>query len=114
MNYKVDLDVVGIKNSLLYTHTAQEQVTHSWFDEDWGQTVIQQKITREYIENENNAKLRLPVNFQGGYAIVNKEETNSWDIPRGYAIHPGYSPIYNVGSGTFASRERDIEFSPSP
>lgn len=96
INYKVDLDIVGTSNSLLYTHTSQEEVTHPWFDDDWGTTVIQQKITRDYIDNENDALLKLPLNFQGGYSIVNKDETNQWDIARGYAIHPGYSPIHNV------------------
>lgn len=96
INYKVDLDVVGTSNSLLATRTAQEETTHPWLEDDWGTTVIQQKITREYIENEDDALLKLPLNFQGGYAIVNKEEKNAWDIPRGYAIHPGYSPIHNV------------------
>lgn len=96
INFKVDLDVVGTKNSLLYTHTDQEEITHPWFDEDWGQTVIQQKITREFIETEDHSLLKFPVNFQGGYSFVNKDEKNTWEIPRGYAIHPGYSPIYNV------------------
>ena len=96
INFKVDLDVLGTKNSLLHTHTSQEQVVQPWFDDDWGETVIQQKIKRDYIENEDDALLKLPLNFQGGYSIVNKDEHNSWGISRGYAIHPGYSPIYNV------------------
>ncbi|PSR74266.1 hypothetical protein PHLCEN_2v10010 [Hermanssonia centrifuga] len=100
INFKVDLDVAGMENSLLYTHTAQEEVTHPWFDDDWGKTVIQQKITRDYIENENDALLKLPVNFQGGYSFVNKAKTNRWDIPRGYAIHPGYSPVHNTVVGS--------------
>ena len=93
----MDLDVAGLENSLLRTSTSQEEVTHSWFDEDWGQTVIQQRITRTYIENENDALLKFPQNFQGGYALVNKDVKNSWGIPKGYAIHPGYSPVHNVG-----------------
>ena len=96
INFKVDLDVVGTKNSLLYTHTDQEEVTHPWLDDDWGTTVIQQKITRDFIDNEDNALLKLPHNLQGGYSIVNQDAKNRWNIARGYAIHPGYSPVYNV------------------
>jgi primary-amine oxidase len=81
----------------LRTSTSQEEVSQPWFDDDWGQTIVQQRITREYITNEDDALLKYPSNFQGGYAIVNKEQTNKWGIPRGYAIHPGYSPIHNVG-----------------
>ncbi|KZT20392.1 amine oxidase catalytic domain-containing protein [Neolentinus lepideus HHB14362 ss-1] len=100
INYKVDLDLVGLKNSLLRTTTAQEEVEHPWIEEDWGTTVIQQKISRSYIENEDDALLKYPNNFQGSYAIVNKGETNAWGSPRGYAIHPGYSPIYNTVVGS--------------
>lgn len=67
-----------------------------WFDDDWGQTVKQQKILREYITNEDDALLKFPDNNQGGYAFVNEEQTNRWGVSRGYAIHPGYTPIHNV------------------
>lgn len=96
MAFQVDLDVAGLQNSLLFTSTAQEEITQPWFEDDWGSTVIQQKITRTYIDNENSALLKFPTNFQGGYSIVNTAERNHWNIPRGYAIHPGYSPVHNV------------------
>ncbi|GJE94516.1 amine oxidase catalytic domain-containing protein [Phanerochaete sordida] len=100
MNFKVDLDVAGTANSLLYTHTDTEEVERDWFDDDWGTTVVQQKITREYIANEDAARLKYPLNFQGGYAFVNQDRTNRWGIPRGYAIHPGYSPVHNTVVGS--------------
>ncbi|KAI0689816.1 amine oxidase catalytic domain-containing protein [Cytidiella melzeri] len=100
INFKVDLDVGGLENSLLFTHTDQEEIEQPWFDEDWGKTVVQQKITREIIENEDDAKLKYPLNFQGGYSFVNQESKNKWDIARGYAIHPGYSPVYNTVVGS--------------
>ena len=93
---QVDLDIVGTKNSLLNTSTAVEAVEAPWFNDDWGRTVIQQRITREFIKNENEALLKYPQNFQGGYAIVNRDERNSWNTERGYSIHPGLSPIHNV------------------
>ena len=88
--------MAGTSNSLLKTTLSQEVITQPWFEEDWGSQVIQQVVTREYIDDENNALLKFPTNFQGGYAIVNQEETNKWGTSRGYAIHPGYSPIHNV------------------
>ncbi|KIJ20486.1 hypothetical protein PAXINDRAFT_7722 [Paxillus involutus ATCC 200175] len=100
INYKVDLDVAGLENSLLKTTTSQETVTQPWFDEDWGNEVIQQTITREYITNEDDALLKLPNNLQGGYSIVNRDKTNKWGTVRGYAIHPGYSPIYGTVVGS--------------
>ncbi|KAF9234360.1 copper amine oxidase [Melanogaster broomeanus] len=100
INYKVDLDVAGSANSLQKTTTSQEVITQPWFDDDWGNEVIQQTITREYITSEDDALLKFPANFQGGYAIVNQEETNKWGTVRGYAIHPGYSPIHNTVVGS--------------
>ena len=69
---------------------------HPWLDDDWGQEVIQQKITKEYITSEDDSLLKYPQNFQGGYAIVNRDELNRWGYPRGYAIHAGYNAIHNV------------------
>ena len=96
INYKVDLDVAGEKNSLLFTHTHQEEVEQPWFEDDWGSKVLQQKITRTFIESEDDALLKFPYNFQGGYSLVNREAPNKWGTPRGYAIHPGYNPVHNV------------------
>ncbi|KDR84410.1 hypothetical protein GALMADRAFT_220168 [Galerina marginata CBS 339.88] len=100
INYKVDFDIAGTANSLLKTTTKQEEITHPWLDDDWGQQVIQQKISKEYITNENDALLKHPPNFQGGYALVNQDVTNAWGYPRGYAIHPGQSPVHNTVVGS--------------
>ncbi|KAK0491590.1 copper amine oxidase [Armillaria novae-zelandiae] len=100
INFKVDFDIGGIENSLLETSTNQEVVTQPWFDDDWGHEVIQQKITKKIIENENDALLKYPQNFQGGYSIINQDNKNAWGLPRGYAIHPGYSPIHNTVVGS--------------
>lgn len=73
-------------------------MTQPWYDDDWGNEVIQQTIHREYIMNEDDALLKFPGNFQGGYSIVNQEEKNKWGTVKGYAIHPGYSPIHGVST----------------
>ncbi|KAG8218933.1 amine oxidase catalytic domain-containing protein [Butyriboletus roseoflavus] len=100
INYKVDLDVAGTANTLLKTTTGQEVVTQPWYNDDWGNEVIQQTIHRQYITNEDDALLKFPDNFQGGYSIVNQEEKNKWGTVRGYAIHPGYSPIHGTVVGS--------------
>lgn len=96
INFKVDLDVVNEKNSLLEKTTKVRDVPHPWLDEDWGPTTRQQFIESRYIDTEDDSKLFYPANFQGAFAIVNKDEKNAWDVPRGYGIHAGFSPIYNV------------------
>ncbi|KAJ7015772.1 amine oxidase catalytic domain-containing protein [Mycena alexandri] len=76
INYKFDFDIAGTRNSLMAISLENEVVEQPWFDDDWGQE-HQQKI-----------------NYEGVYAIVNEEELNRWGYPRGYAIHPGVSPIH--------------------
>lgn len=90
------MDIAGTSNSLLLTRSKQEEVRRPWSDDDWGHTAIQQKLVKEYIENENDALLRYLPNFSGGYSFVNRDITNAWGNPRGYLIHPGISPIFNV------------------
>jgi primary-amine oxidase len=67
---RVDLDIAGLENSLLQTSTVQETLTMPWFDDDeWGSTVIQQKIIKNIIEMEDEALLKYPMNFQGHCSI---------------------------------------------
>ncbi|TFK18079.1 amine oxidase catalytic domain-containing protein [Coprinopsis marcescibilis] len=100
INFKVDLDIAGEANSFLKTSMSQEEVDLPWADDDWGSKVIQQRIKREYVDVEDDARLNYANNFQGSIAIVNKEQTNKWGNPRGYALHPGYSPIHNTVVGS--------------
>ncbi|EAU82653.2 copper amine oxidase [Coprinopsis cinerea okayama7 len=89
---KVDFDVAGTANSLLKTTVGQEEVELPWMDEDWGNTMMQGKIIREYVEVEDDSRSDYPPNGLGNYAIVNKDALNAWGNPRGYAIRPGQSP----------------------
>ncbi|KAJ7157647.1 amine oxidase catalytic domain-containing protein [Mycena crocata] len=94
INYKFDFDIAGTRNSLMAVSLENEVVKQPWFDDDWGQEVHQQKIVRTMVRNESDALLDYPKNYEGVYAIVNEEELNRWGYPRGYAIHPGVSPIH--------------------
>ncbi|KAJ7472719.1 amine oxidase catalytic domain-containing protein [Mycena latifolia] len=95
INYKFDFDVAGTSNSLLAISLENEVVQQPWFaDDDWGTDVHQQKLVRTMLRNESEALLDYPRNLQGLYVIVNEEKLNRWGYPRGYAIHPGMSPIH--------------------
>jgi len=100
INYKVDLDILGTENSFLETTTSTEQRQMPWFMDDWGDVVTQQHIVQRYIATEDESKVTYPANFQGGYAITNRNETNAWGTARGYAIHAGYSPVHNTVVGS--------------
>ncbi|KAJ7763953.1 amine oxidase catalytic domain-containing protein [Mycena maculata] len=94
INYKFDFDIAGTRNSLMAITLENEVVHQPWFDDDWGQDVHQQKVVRTMVRNESDALLDYPKNLEGAYVIVNEEELNRWGYPRGYAIHPGVSPIH--------------------
>ncbi|ESK96748.1 copper amine oxidase [Moniliophthora roreri MCA 2997] len=100
INFKVDLDVAGEENSLLETKTIQEEVEQPWYSDDWGSTVVQQRIIRRLVDKEDDALLKYPHNFQGHYSIVNQDKRNVWGNMRGYSLHPGYSPIHNTVVGS--------------
>ena len=80
-SHGVDMDIAGTSSSLLRTGS-QREVPRPWLNEDsdYGKTFIEQKITKEYIKNEDDALLRYPPNFTSGY-------------PRGYLIPPRNSSI---------------------
>ena len=60
--------------------------------------MLQQKLEFTYVENEgDDSRVRYPANFLESYVIVNREVKNAWGMERGYAVHPGLSPIHNVG-----------------
>ncbi|KAJ7846914.1 amine oxidase catalytic domain-containing protein [Mycena leptocephala] len=94
INYKFDFDIAGTRNSLMAISLENEVVQQPWFDDDWGQDVYQTKIVRTMVRNESDALLDYPKNLEGAYVIVNEEELNRWGYPRGYAIHPGVSPVH--------------------
>ncbi|KAF9004303.1 copper amine oxidase [Cyathus striatus] len=114
INFKVDLDIAGTKNSVMHTRTVREEVDVSWGSSptseidpnldpdlsDWGSTLIQQRIERTFLTDESESRLKHPLNFQGHYAVVNREERNKWGNVRGYVVLPGYSPIHNTIVGS--------------
>jgi primary-amine oxidase len=92
----------------------KEHKKQPWFDDDdWGSEVLQAKIARKWINNENEALLDWPINnggysdclgislspkffLAGAYLIANKDELNKWGNPRAYALHPQTSTIHQV------------------
>ncbi|KAF7289645.1 Amine oxidase catalytic domain-containing protein [Mycena chlorophos] len=94
INYKLDFDIAGTRNSFMKITLENEVVQQPWFADDWGQDVSQQKIVREIVKTEDDTLLDYPRNLEAAYVVLNQEELNKWGNPRGYAIHPGMSPIH--------------------
>ncbi|RXK35243.1 hypothetical protein M231_07497 [Tremella mesenterica] len=87
INYKIDFDIVGTKNSFMQVKLETEKVDQEWMDEDWGVGAIQQRMTKNILPYES--LLEWPNNMEGAYVITNQDEKNAWGHSRGYTIHPG-------------------------
>ncbi|KAK8847701.1 hypothetical protein IAR55_005560 [Kwoniella newhampshirensis] len=94
INYKVDFDIAGTKNSLTAATLEVEEITTPWADDAWGSTFTQQRVNRKRILTEDDSRLEYPKNMEGNYVITNEDERNAWGYPRGYAVHPGASAIH--------------------
>jgi primary-amine oxidase len=91
MNYKVDMDVVGTKNSILDTKIVTETVKLPWFDD----LVKQKKMERTFWKTESEGLQTSLVSATEPhlYNIVNKATKNKWDNYRGYRLVAMNSPV---------------------
>ncbi|KAM0748227.1 amine oxidase catalytic domain-containing protein [Meredithblackwellia eburnea MCA 4105] len=94
INYKVDFDILGTKNSISTISLEVQEIEQPWFDDDWGTTNVQQAIVKRTHLNESTTKFEHPKNGEGILLITNEDEKNAWGVPRGYAVHPGASNIH--------------------
>ncbi|KAK4700925.1 hypothetical protein P7C70_g5317, partial [Phenoliferia sp. Uapishka_3] len=94
INYKVDMDVAGIRNTISTVSLEDKEFKQDWFDEDWGATNIQQHIVKRKHLTEVTSKFEHPKNGQGMLVVSNEDKKNAWGVSRAYAIHPGASNIY--------------------
>ncbi|KAJ3331834.1 hypothetical protein HDU76_002082 [Blyttiomyces sp. JEL0837] len=93
MNYKVDIDILGTKNSLLDTSIEVVSEQLPWFDEP----IVQKKISRSIVKDETASAFPIASTDPKTphiYSIVNTEKENRWGYPRGYRIIPYSNPQY--------------------
>ena len=51
------------------------------------------KVERDFIANENDAKINWDYNAATTYTVVNKDEKNQFGEYRGYTVTPGKSTL---------------------
>ncbi|KAK7427647.1 hypothetical protein QQZ08_005922 [Neonectria magnoliae] len=85
INFKLDLDIQGRKNSLLKTEFVPLSQVYPWSD---GQPINTMKIDHSYITNEDDGKITWSKNGAASYAVVNKDQLNSFGEAPGYRIFP--------------------------
>ena len=82
-NYKVDIDVLGTRNSHQTVEVGLENITNPWFP---GDQQVQKVLKRRVRTTENDAVYHF--NFQTPTLLnfFNREKKNSFDVYRGYRI----------------------------
>ncbi|KAF4342275.1 multidrug resistance [Fusarium beomiforme] len=96
INFKLDLDIKGRKNSLLKTEFVPFTHVYPWSD---GQSINTMKVNRSYVTNEDDSKIKWAKNGLAAYAVVNKDRLNEFGEAPGYAITP------NSGSTAYLTVE---------
>jgi primary-amine oxidase len=86
LNYKVDFDILGTKNSVATTEFIPAREKYSWSGGKYRDTM---KLRKGWIESEDQGKIDWDANGSKGYVVVNKEEKNKFGEYRGYKLLPG-------------------------
>ncbi|KAM8988534.1 amine oxidase [copper-containing] 2-like [Ara ararauna] len=82
INYKVDLDVGGVKNSLVAHDMAFEMVRAPWSPE---QQIERPRLTKKVLDTEDQAAFRLQAKMPR-YIYFAANSKNKWGHQRGYRI----------------------------
>ncbi|KAM0548794.1 hypothetical protein ACHAPJ_009791 [Fusarium lateritium] len=85
INFKLDLDIKGTKNSLAKTEFVPITKVYPWSE---GQSINTMKINRTYIASEHDSKINWAKNGAASYAVVNKDKLNDFGEAPGYSISP--------------------------
>lgn len=82
-NYKVDLDILGTKNSHQTVKVERENISNPWFP---GDRQVQKVLKREIRTTENDAVYHYNFETPTILNFFNKAEKNKYGVYRGYRI----------------------------
>lgn len=82
INFKVDMDIGGVKNSLLANDMAFETVKAPWSPQD---NIHRMRMVKKVLRTEDQAAFRLHEKMPR-YLYFAANSTNKWGLNRGYRI----------------------------
>jgi primary-amine oxidase len=85
LNWKLDLDINGVANSLQTTTFVPTTEVYPW---SHGKPINTMKVERAFISNEDQGKINWAPNAATTFAVVNKDTPNQWGEYPGYRIYP--------------------------
>ncbi len=83
LQYKVDMDIAGTRNSMTAIKLENEKSSEAWYDEDWGKSEWMQKIVHRALKTEDDSAMEYGTNSGGMFVILNKDAKNAWGVERG-------------------------------
>lgn len=84
LNYKLDLDVNGVANSLYKTEFKPHQRAVPWSNS----TINTMKVERSFIANEDQGRIDWAPNSAASYAVVNRDTPNQYGEYPGFKVYP--------------------------
>lgn len=92
LNFKLDLDIKGTKNSVSKTEFVPHSQVYDWSN---GKTINTMKVDRSFISSEDEGKIHWAPNGAASYAVVNKDKPNEFGEYPGFKIYPSAgTPIH--------------------
>lgn len=85
LNFKADFDVLGTANTVQLMRNTPVATTYPWSGNKTRNTM---KLTRSFVESEDDSRLTWDANSQTQILVVNQDETNEYDEYRGWRILP--------------------------
>lgn len=85
LNFKADFDILGTANTVQLMRNTPVTTTYPWSGNKTRNTM---KLTRSFVESEDDSRLNWDANGQTQFLVVNQDETNQYGEYRGYRVLP--------------------------
>lgn len=85
LNFKADFDVLGTANTVQLMRNTPVATTYPWSGNKTRNTM---KLTRTFVESEDESRLMWDANSQTQILVVNRDETNDYGEYRGWRVLP--------------------------
>ncbi|EJT99165.1 copper amine oxidase [Dacryopinax primogenitus] len=100
LNFKVDLDILGEKNSLQNVSFVPATVEYPWSN---GKTRNTMKLEKSFVTTETG--IDYPYNSAALFAVVNKDKPNKYGELPGFRVLPSTAPVHlTVNAAHWAER----------
>ncbi|KAJ3101106.1 hypothetical protein HDU97_001631 [Phlyctochytrium planicorne] len=100
LNYKIDLDVAGTKNSFETVAVEVEKAQYPWILP--GQDLVQKRLVHNIPKTEFGLETLSFSDFGTHWKFINQDKKNKWGNNRGYRIIAA-NPIRNIVDGNTGS-----------